>query len=343
MINIDGVKSFVGCDAHSVTCSLKSYSVRGKEQLCTTVPTKISELQKAVSRLKHPVWIAVESCPMAAFVSDALEQVVDRIIVCDTRDNPWISKSENKSDLNDADKLARRLRMGECKPIYFPLSRDRDLQELMKLERKATADIVRAKNRLKDIFRRNGILAPGQKIYEKDSRDEFINQIKNKTILFKIKILFGKLDVAQKSGAMVEKRLHATLKHYRPYRLLQAIPGIGPKISVLLISTVLDPFRFKTKQKLWKYSGLSIRSSHSGSEKKVKKGGSKSGNRILKYAIMQAAMLSIRGDNYFSKKYNILIKRGVKHVTALRTIARKLLATVWSIWKNETKYCEPVI
>ena len=69
---------------------------------------------------------------------------------------------------------------------------------------------------------------------------------------------------------------------------------------------------------------------------------SKSGNRILKYAIMQAAMLTLRGNSQFSQKYKMLIERGVKPVTALRTIARKILATTWSVWKNGTKYCEPV-
>lgn len=280
---------------------------------------------------------------MAAFVYDSMISVVDNIIVCDTKENRWISKSEDKSDPMDADRLARLLRMGECKPVYFPLPKDRNLQELMRLERKSTTDIVRAKNRIKDVYRRNGVRVQGKEVYEKKARKEFLGQIKNKVTLFKLKIYYQKLDAASDAGNMIEERLHKTLKSYRPYRLLKTIPGIGEKLSILFIATIIDPFRFSTKQKLWKYGGLSIKNPWSANPTKGKKGGSNSGNRILKYAAMQAARLTRRGDNYFSRKYNELIKRGLPPANAQRTIARKILAAIWAIWKSGTAYCEPAI
>ena len=91
MNTVDWVKSFVGCDAHSLSCSLKSYGPRGKVNFAVDVPTTIEALQEPLKKLKHPVWFMVESCPMAAFVTDAVGPLVDRIIVCDTRENHWIS------------------------------------------------------------------------------------------------------------------------------------------------------------------------------------------------------------------------------------------------------------
>ena len=123
--------------------------------------------------------------------------------------------------------------------------------------------------------------------------------------------------------------------------MLQTIPGVGPVISALMISTIIDPNRFPDKRKLWKYAGLGVRRCWTSDPKYAKTGGSKSGNRVLKYAAMEAAILCKIGDNSLHRQWNKLVDDGLKPAMAQRTVARKILVIAWKMWKNGEVYCEP--
>ncbi len=340
MINVLGVKSFVGCDAHSKTCFFEAIDADATVLRKTEVATDIIALQKALRGLPRPIWLLVESCPMAAFVADALQSVIERIIVCETRVNRWITCSEDKSDPNDADRLARLLRMGECKPVYFPCRKDRDLQELVRFQRKSTDDVIKNKNRIKDVYRRLGVHVTGKTVFHKNERSMYLVQVEDKTLLFKLKMLYEKLDSDTSVKEQVERRLHLTLSRRRVYRQLKMIPGIGPILAAVIIAVIADPLRFPTKRKLWKYAGLSVRRPWSSQVSLAKEGGSKGGNRLLKYAAMEAARFCQVNENRFSLAFDNLLSNGVKPEMAQRTIARKILATVLAMWKNGTEYCD---
>lgn len=68
----------------------------------TAVPTTVRHLRKALRNLRGPAWVMLESSTMAPFVKQCIKPVVDRVIVCETRENRWIAKSEDKGDPKDA-------------------------------------------------------------------------------------------------------------------------------------------------------------------------------------------------------------------------------------------------
>jgi transposase len=106
------------------------------------------------------------------------------------------------------------------------------------------------------------------------------------------------------------------------------------------VAVIDDPHRFPTVRKAWKYSGLSVRR-HSSGESKVQTGGSFSGNRLLKYAVMLAAKRALQGDNQFSRHHAQMLERGLDPAMADKTIARRLLATALAVWKSGKDYREP--
>lgn len=337
MLNVQHVQSFVGCDAHSSTCSLKALSPDGDCLLTATPATNVRSLRKAVSHLPHPIWVMLESCPMAGFVSDALQKVVDRILVCETRTNRWIAMSADKSDANDADRLARQLRLGECRPVYCPDAQMRSLQELVRFHRQTVADAVRVKNRILDLYRRLGLRGRIKHPWDPKMRSQHLLYIKNKVLQFKMDVLYRKLDTAVETRDEVKHRIQATLCRRRDYRLIKTIPGVGPVLAAIFIAVIVDPNRFSTRQKLYRYAGLAVRQSSSGASS-TKKGGDKTGNRLLKYAAMEAAKLCCRGQNRFSRLTEQLIDRGLDAKMAQRTVARKILATASALWKKGEAY-----
>ena len=110
------------------------------------VSTSTKKLRDAVKSLNRPVWAMVESSSIAPFVKDSIKKHVDRVIVCETRENRLIAKSEDKSDQADADRLARLLRMGEFKAVHVPRGARRDRVETLRLYKRIQADVSRTKN-----------------------------------------------------------------------------------------------------------------------------------------------------------------------------------------------------
>jgi hypothetical protein len=105
MVEHKQVRTFVGVDAHSVHCTLSGLSRQGSTVLEVEVPTDVAELRKAVKDLRGPVWVMVEANAMAPFVKWALDPVVDRVIVCETRRNRSISDGHGVGGLEERQRL----------------------------------------------------------------------------------------------------------------------------------------------------------------------------------------------------------------------------------------------
>jgi hypothetical protein len=63
-------------------------------------------------------YLVVEESSLAGWIAATLHPYESELIVCDPRHNALISRDGNKSDLVDAFKLARLLRMDELRPVY---------------------------------------------------------------------------------------------------------------------------------------------------------------------------------------------------------------------------------
>jgi len=340
MENTSGVNTFVGIDAHSEKCSIKCVSRQGESVVEIEVSTSAKSFKKALKGLEAPVWAMVESSCMAPFVKDCVEPVVDRVIVCETRENRWIARSENKSDQADADRLSRLLRMGEFKEVHVPKGLRRDRLEVLRLFRKVQGDAIRTKNRIKSKYREHGIKVAGKKVYHQDHRDEYLGQVRRPHVRFMIEALYQKLDSDEAVAAEVLSRLNSLMKNTREHKILKTIPGVGDMLASIMAAVIDDPWRFPDKRKLWSYSALGVRSRWSGDPGKAQVKGSNSGNRMMKYAAMSAAKAALRGENNFSRHYVKMLGEGKTESMAKRTVARKILATSLAMLKSGKAYTE---
>jgi transposase len=341
MVEHKQVRTFVGLDAHADHCNLKGLSRQGKDVLEVEVPTAVAELRAAVKDVRRPVWVMLEATAVAPLVKWALEPVVDRVIVCETRENRWIAKSEDASDTRDADRLARLLRMGEYKEVHVPKQERQELRNLVRLCDKTVRDGTRLKNRIKAKYREQGVSVKGYAVYDAEGREACLKQIGRPMVRFLLEVLYGELDAVEVAQEKLERKLSGMLRHRREYKQVVTIPGYGPTNGAIFVAVVDDPHRFETSRKLWKYSGLSVREPWSGRKENAKPGGSFVGNRLLKYAAMVAAKRSLQGDNQFSRHHALMLERGLDPAMADKTIARRLLATALAIWKSGKDYQEP--
>lgn len=121
---------------------------------------------------------------------------------------------------------------------------------------------------------------------------------------------------------------------------LLSIPGIGPVYAAGIIAEIGQIERFDHEGKLAKYAGLYWPKKQSGSYQKETTPLSKSGNRYLRYYLVQAANSVKRHipefADYYDKKYKEVPKN--QHKRALVLTARKLVRLVFALLSNHQLY-----
>jgi len=121
---------------------------------------------------------------------------------------------------------------------------------------------------------------------------------------------------------------------------LETIPGIGPVYCAGILAEIGDINRFKDQASLAKYAGLTWSKHQSGKFKADETNMIRSGNRYLRYYLVEAANSVKRYDtefeDYYNKKYDEALKH--KHKRALVLTARKLVRLVDVLLRRDQIY-----
>ena len=124
---------------------------------------------------------------------------------------------------------------------------------------------------------------------------------------------------------------------------LTSIPGIGKVYSAGIIAEIGDIHRFESQASVAKYAGLVWNRNQSGDFEAEHSRMIKSGNRYLRYYLLEAANSVRRCDSEFRRYYNLKLKEVNKyqHKRALALTARKLVRLVFRLLKDNRLYIPP--
>ena len=139
-----------------------------------------------------------------------------------------------------------------------------------------------------------------------------------------------------------EQRMESASQNFTEYKCLRSIPGFGPIISAMVLAAIGNASRFSNQKQVLRLAGLDLSASRSGKcSDSAKPVISKQGKAALRYALVQAAMVSSASNpvirNYFSK----LIKgreleRGINLKMKVK-LAAKLLVVAWTLMRRKEK------
>ena len=122
--------------------------------------------------------------------------------------------------------------------------------------------------------------------------------------------------------------------------VLISIPGIGPVYSAGLMAEIGDVSRFRNQAALAKYAGLSWAKHQSGGFEAANTKMILSGNKYLKYYLLEAAnkvrMHDAEFEGYYRSKFREVPKH--QHKRALALTARKLVRLVHSLLSANRLY-----
>ena len=121
---------------------------------------------------------------------------------------------------------------------------------------------------------------------------------------------------------------------------LTSIPGIGKVYSAGIIAEIGDIHRFDSQASVAKFAGLVWTQYQSGEFEAEHSRMIKSGNRYLRYYLLEAANSVRRCDSEFRRYYDLKFKEVNKyqHKRALALTARKLVRLVFRLLKDNRLY-----
>jgi len=334
--------AYLGLDLHATTSTLGIMASDGTYLGHHHFPTAESELIPHIVAIDASIKrLALEEGNLARWAARTLEPYVDEVFVCDPRENALISRSPHKSDQADAYKLCRLLRLGELKRVYQAREDHRAIfKAAVQHYRDMRDQQVALKQKIKAQFRRWGVLrVEGYTLYSKEGRAAYLDRLSHSGIADQLCHLYQILDLTLAMQKQAKAQMLRLGKRYEEIARFQEVPGIGPIGSHLFDAFIQTPHRFQTRQKLWRYCGLGIRSKTSNGKPLGYEELDPSGRSELKAVSYRAWLAALRqGDNAVHTFFEASLERTGDRTHARLNTQRKILATLLSLWKHESTY-----
>lgn len=333
-------KVYAGVDVGSKSFHLAATDPAGTVVRDQRYDTSRQNLLRSVEGFGGEVWVHLEASAMARWVRSVLRGHVARIVVSHPKTNAWIAKDPLKKDKVDALKLSKLLRMGEVHEVYYGTDDLGALKELVQHYDDVTEQEAELKVRIKGRLKQHGILDGGDALFTKSGRGEVLGRVTEPTARRSIEQLYELLDGTLVVQGKALRIVREEAKKYPVVAKLDGVPGIGLVSAARFVAYIQEPRRFATKQKLWRYCRLGITDRSSDGTPLGRKSLDRNGNGRLKQLSRTAFMgaMKKRDDNRFKRAYRESLERTHNATHARLNVQRKILATLWAMWKGGTDY-----
>jgi len=345
---MDSVK-YIGMDVHKEAISIAVLNSSAKLVMECVIETKAITILDFLKGLRGSLHVTFEEGTWAAWLYDLIKPHVTELLVCNPRRNALL-KEGSKSDRIDARKLAELLHSKMLRSVYHGEHGVRKLKELARSYLAISKDLGRVMSRVKAIYRSWGIPCTGKQVYAPRYRSEWLDKIKEAGVRRRAEFYYQQLDALRPLRQQVRQELLAEAKKHSAWKLLRAIPFIGPIRAALLMALIQTPHRFRTKRQLWSYSGFGIQT-HSSAEqrfingelRRAKKpvsirGLNRNHNHDLKNLFKGVATVAAAKAGPFQEYYDALVAKGIRPEMARLTLARKIASITLIIWKKGARF-----
>jgi transposase len=340
---------YIGADVHNNSTEL-AIEKRNKIVARYSVPTTIPAISNVLDSLQGRKYLAIEEGPMAGWLYRNLNKKVDKFIAADPRRNKLISSDGDSDDRIDAAKLASLLRGNYLRAVYHSDDDKRsELKHWVALYHDRVRDAVRHINKIRARCRMHGVQIPRLVLRDPSRRSQWFSEIKRPVLAKQLKMLWIGYDATAKQTRIAKQQLIQLSKTYPIICSWKELPGIGLIRATTLFAFMDTPWRFRQKNRLWKYCGVGLQRSTSGTDKRGRPKPARlqlpwAVNRTLKNAVLGAALSAInQKDNAFKNYYERMVQNGVITSNARHSVARKMLTVMWGMWKTNSRFDEKML
>jgi len=290
----------------------------------------------------QPMRIAIETGTQSNWVRSHLAALGHEVIVANARELQAITRSDRKSDPEDARKLAMYVRIDPR--ILHPIQhRSMEVQQDLAII-KARDGLVRVRTVLINAAR--GLAKTCGHRLPSCASAYFASRCRTtlpRALEASVGKLLDEIDhlTQQISKLDCEVRTLAAERYPETARLTQ-VPGVGPITALTYVLTIEDPGRFPKSRTMASFLGLRPRQSQSG-QRDPQLGITKAGNRHLRWLLVECAhvLMSRRSPDNRLKRWGLrLCERGGKNAKkkAVAAVARKLSVLLHRLWISGQPY-----
>ncbi|HZN63913.1 MAG TPA: transposase [Tepidisphaeraceae bacterium] len=331
--------NYIAFDVHCAFCEGGWVTESGKEKRSWRVATTIPALAAVIAEVPRPRLLVIEEGPLADWLVRELSGRVDQVVVADPYRNALIAKEGDKDDAIDWRKLAHLARGGYVKAVHHGGDLERSVfkQHVQLYHRRVR---LRHAEALRVVWRLRRFGLTTVKVKDLDTRrDALLSRLPDSALLRRgLRTMLEGYDLATAQLRRTRREMAGAARAYEPVERFMALPGVKAVRAATFFAVVDTPFRFKSKQALWKYLGIGLERRRSGNGPLRLRVPPRC-NRLLKNVILGAAKsAAASGDNPFADLYERHLGMNCSPRIARRNVARSMAAVMWGMWKSGSAY-----
>jgi len=323
----------------SVACG---YDRVTRQHTFRTLDTTPADLALLLAR--HPgAVVVVEACANAGWVHDRAVAAGHEVKVANTAAAAWkFTHLKRKTDKDDARRLAELEAIGQLPTVALPDPPTRQRRMLIAFRQELVGRRVACQNRIRGLFAGQGLATPhGAKAWTAVGLDGIAAQAKPLIDCGPAELWRGMLDlaVAEYRGlvdriADVERRLDALSAADPATRLLETIPGVGPRTAEAVAAHLGNAGRFRSAKQVGAYAGLVPTQYQSGVTDRRGRI-TRRGPGVLRKLLVECAWCMLRYNPWARAQYARLTAGGAsRRKPAVVALARKLLVRCWAMLRD---------
>lgn len=244
------------------------------------------------------------------------------------------AKSRHKSDRRDAETILDLLVNGEFPSIGSRSREERGWLQLLSFRQHLVQQRTSVANQLQSLSRKNGLSRFS--ISTKIGRGVLLAAKMDATDDYLRASLYALYDDLSDRVKKVDKALDQAVATSDRAALLMTHSGVGVKTALALAATLGDVSRFQNSRQVVSFVGLDPLDKSSGEKKRTGRI-SKSGSRLCRYLLVQAANRS-QNPQIREAYQRTTSRRG--HAIAKIAIARRLLINCYTMLRDAIDYSE---
>jgi len=300
----------------------------------------------ALTRLltHHPGGLVViEACANAGWVHDQAVAAGHVVKVANTAAESWkFQHLKRKTDRDDARRLAELEAIGQLPTVTLPNPPTRQRRMLIAVRQELVGRRVACQNRIRALFAGQGLPTPrGASAWSTTGLAGIAQFAVPLAECEPDQLWRGVLHlVVAEYQALVDRiadceRVLDTLSAADPAtRLLETIPGVGPRTAEAVAAHLGDPHRFASAKQVGAYAGLVPKQYQSGvTDRKGRI--TRRGPALLRKLLVECSWCLLRYNPWARAQYARLTAGGTtRKKPAIVALARKLLVRCWAMLRD---------
>jgi transposase len=331
----------------SVVCLYRS----PHEQRFMTIPTSRAELTRLIDQ-HRPAVVLIEACLLAGWVRDLCVARGVTCLVANTSSDAWKFKHlKRKTDRDDALRLAEVYMLGKFPSVTIPEKEVREKRALIEHRQQLVGRRVALQNRIRAVLVGQGLPAPvGAKAWTELGLAGIAEHAKPMAECSPGELWRGRLHLTLSELAQVkelldqaEKKLDELAKSNAGMKILNTIPGVGPRTAEAVVAFLPQPKLFQTTKQVSAYGGFVPRQ-YQSTDTDHRGRITKRGPKTLRKLLVECAWVMLRYNAWARAVYQRLTHGGkTRKKQAIVALARKLLVRCWAMLRDGTVWrADPV-